>query len=154
HLVEPLPGPCLSLNPTVYCATFQDLLRWLVDELSTQDACRASIPGEAGEQEAILARLESMVSSSLVPETIARFRTFLSNEMEFPTRVNLPSIANAQQGLTARSIVRIRNGRIVHVTSDESSSSFRIRWKSKDVHFSFEHLPVFLSLNDGNGHTV
>src|SRR5262249_44033159 len=68
--------------------------------------------------------------------------------------VNLPSIASAQQGLTARSIVRIRDGRIVHVTSDESSSSFRIRWKSKDVHFSFEHLPVFLSLNDGDGHTV
>jgi ribosomal protein L16 Arg81 hydroxylase len=154
HVVEPLPGPCLSLNPTVYSATVQDLLCWVVDELSIEEVYRTHIPSDNQSQQAILQDAMSALARRLNPETIEKYRAFLANEMEEPPSVALPGEPARKQALDMNSSVKATARKPLHVTADESSSVFRLRWKGTDKHFPKEYLPVFMILNDGKAHQV
>jgi ribosomal protein L16 Arg81 hydroxylase len=154
HLVKPRPGPCLSLNPTVYGATVQDFLRWLVDELSIEPACRANIPIDGEAQEAILREVESAIVRQLTGETVGKYQAFVANEMETSSSICLPSGPSTNRLLQMTSAVVIPVRRPLHVSADLHSGLFRVRWKGADKHFSKEHLPLFAVLNDGRQHLV
>lgn len=154
HLVEPLPGPCLSLNPTIYSPAVQDLLRWLVDELSVEDACRAHIPVDADAQEAVLEQVRMSIADRLNPQCIDAYRRFLANEMEMHRSIDLPAGALRKQALDGNATIMVAGQKPLHVTVDNNSSVFRLRWKGSDKHFSSEHLPMLLALNDGRPHRV
>jgi ribosomal protein L16 Arg81 hydroxylase len=154
HLVEPLPGPCLSLNPTVYTPTIQDLLRWLVNELSIEEICRFAIPTDAHEQQSVLCRVADVVNRALVPDAVSTFRRFVVNEMEGKPSISLPASAMGRQQVSLSRSVTIDGGGSVHVTSDNDSAIFRVRWRGRDFHFERQHLEVFRGLNDGQSHCV
>jgi ribosomal protein L16 Arg81 hydroxylase len=154
HLVEPLPGPCLSLNPTVYSATMQDFLRWVVDELSIEEACRGHIPSDNQSQQAILQHALSALARRLNPEMIGKYRAFLANEMEGPRSVDLLGESPWKQPIDVNSSVKATARKPLHVTADETSPVFRLRWKGTDKHFPKEYLRVLLILNDGQAHQV
>jgi ribosomal protein L16 Arg81 hydroxylase len=154
HLVEPLPGPCLSLNPTVFTGTMQDLVRWLVNELSVEEIWRLAIPTGVPEQRSALKRLASVINRALTPEAILQFRRFMLNEMEARPSLSLPDSATQGQRLNPSATVLISGGQVAHVTTDNASTVFRVRWRGRDFHFERQHLEVFLRLNDGHSHQV
>jgi hypothetical protein len=50
--------------------------------------------------------------------------------------------------------VVLRRPRPAYVSTEESSPVFRLRRKAKDLHFSREHLPAFLILDNCQPHAV
>ena len=154
HLVEPNPGPCLSLNPTVYAPTIQDLLQWLIEEMSIEEACRRHIPLEKAEQAELLARMAASLSAKLTPATIREYAAYFQGEMETPLEIHLPDAAVDKAGVGDDAFMRLAGGRPVHFSHDGVAPQFRVRWQGKDIFFNREHLPVFAPLADGRAHSV
>ena len=102
----------------------------------------------------MLEDIMSAITCQLNPGTIERYRSFLANEMESAPSVNLPAGLSTRRMLdiTSRVMISIRGP--IHVSANESSSVFRLRWNANDLHFSKEQLSLFLILNDGQSHAV
>jgi ribosomal protein L16 Arg81 hydroxylase len=152
HVVEPEPGPCLSLNPTVYSATIQDFLQWLIDELSAADSCRKHVPLEQDEQAALLAEVLTDITSRLAPKTIQQYRRYLLGERDTPRTVRLPQYPGANGLLTPDSAIAVNGHAPLYCDYDGDSPQFRVRHKGRTFHFPKKHYPMFLALNDGNVH--
>jgi ribosomal protein L16 Arg81 hydroxylase len=154
HIVEPEPGPCLSINPTVYSPTVQDFLQWLVQEMSADLLCRQHIPANAKDQHELVRDLSKTLTAHLTPKRIEDYRTYLLGEMEIPLRINLPEDASTNKKLLPDSRVRLTERRSIYVTHDGNSSQVRVRWRGNDLHFHHDHYELLLKVSDGEYHSL
>lgn len=154
HLVEPEPGPCLSINPTVYSPTAQDFLHWLADEAGSSETCRKHIPLREEEQLALLDGMTTDILARLSVDTLRRYRTYLRSDRQRPRKINLPIATVSTLPLAPESTIYMAGGASVYCDYDDSSSHFRIRSQGVTLHFPRDLFEVFSAMNDGRHHCV
>jgi ribosomal protein L16 Arg81 hydroxylase len=153
HIVEPEPGPCLSVNPTIYSPTVQDFLKWCVDEWAVAETCRWNLPLDAASESKLLEDVRQLVEKSLDVKSIAQYKSYLAAEMEIERELHLP-ISLSPQDVDCRSQLRVAGGRAVFVQEYVHEGLVRVRFKGRDIVLDRSFTELLTVFSDSRFHTI
>jgi ribosomal protein L16 Arg81 hydroxylase len=146
HFVEPLPGPCLSVNPTVYTPTAQDFLRWMVEESSNETESRRGLIRNGGEEQ-LVESLRNLITRQLSADSLHRYYETLAADHpadECGGASNARPVALTT--LAAEDYLTWNDSASPPVVYNENAKMFRIHWREANHHFAGEHYPVLTHL--------
>ncbi len=142
HFVQPLPGECLSINPTVYTPTAQDFLRWIVEESTSETELRRGLVKKRCDEE-VVAPLRNLLIQHVSPEGIRRYYETLEADHACNERARRSSATTEQMAsLPAECYLRWSGSALAPIVHSAELKMFRIRWQGTNHYFSQEHYPV------------